>query len=129
MFAHVSLGVSNIKRSLAFYDPVMATLGYDRLFGAEEEEFMAYGPEDSFFIINRPLEEERGEPQATNGTHICLKAPSKEAVDEFHKSALEQGGTSNGEPGIRPQYNATYYAAFILDPDGHKIEALFHLES
>ena len=129
MFAHVSLGVTNIKRSLAFYDPTMAALGYERLFGAEEEEFMAYGPQDSFFIINRPLDEDRGEPKANNGAHICLKAPSKEAVDEFHETALKHGGSSDGPPGIRPEYNKTYYAAFILDPDGHKIEALFHLPS
>ncbi len=129
MFAHLSLGIKDIKKSLAFYDPVMKALGYDRLFGAEEEEFMAYGPEEPFFIINRPLNEDGPEPTATNGTHICFKAPSKEAVDAFQKIALEKGGTSDGEPGLRPHYNAAYYAAFVFDPDSNKLEAVCYVKT
>ena len=128
MFAHMSLGVTNLKRSLAFYDATMLVLGYERLFGSEEEEFMAYGPQEAFFIINRPLDEQGPEPVATNGTHICFKAPSKEAVDAFYDIALENGGTSAGHPGLRPEYSSNYYAAYVKDPDGHKIEALHYLQ-
>lgn len=126
MFAHVSLGVTDIHRSLLFYDAVMATLGYERLFGAEEEGFMAYGPEEAFFIINLPLNENKT-PTTCNGTHLCFKAPTKSAVDEFYQVALEKGGQGDGPPGLRPHYAEDYYAAFVLDPDGHKIEAVARL--
>lgn len=124
MFAHISVGVSDMSRSLKFYDAVMAALGYGRLFGKAEEGFMAYGPQDSFFIINTPLEPKRGAVQATNGTHLCFKAPSPEAVDAFYKAAMEHGAQDGGTPGLRPHYSANYYAAFVFDPDGHKLEAM-----
>jgi catechol 2,3-dioxygenase-like lactoylglutathione lyase family enzyme len=123
MFAHVSLGVTDFTRSLLFYDAVMKPLGYERLFGAEDENFMAYGPEESFFIINTPLDESQS-PRACNGTHLCFKAPSTEAVDEFYQVAIKMGGVCDGPPGLRPHYADDYYAAFVHDPDGHKIEAL-----
>ncbi len=123
MFAHVSLGITNIEKSLGFYDTVMEALGYSRLFGDVKEKFMAYGPEDSFFIICEPLNETK-KVVACNGTHICLKAPSKEAVDQFHKLSIKNGGQDDGPPGIREEYATDYYAAFVLDPDGHKIEVL-----
>jgi catechol 2,3-dioxygenase-like lactoylglutathione lyase family enzyme len=124
MFAHVSLGVSDIRRAVVFYDEVLKPLGYGQLFGNVDDEFMAYGEEDSFFIINTPLNPERGAVKPNNGTHICLKAPNKDAVDAFYKIALEKGAICDGAPGLRTHYAADYYAAFILDLDGHKIEAL-----
>ncbi len=123
MFAHVSIGVTDFGRSLNFYDSVMKALGYDRLFGDENDSFMAYGPEDSFFIINLPLDESK-KAQACNGTHLCLKAETKDHVDGFYAEAINRGATCAGEPGLRPHYSKNYYAAFILDPDGHKIEAM-----
>lgn len=125
MFAHISIGISDIKRSLAFYDPVLKTIGYERLFGNEEEGFMAYGPEESFFIINTPLDPERGEVTATNRTHICFKAESRDAVDQFYKKALSMDAKCAGKPGLRKEYSPTYYAGFIYDLDGHKIEAMY----
>ena len=124
MFAHISLGVTDLDKSIEFYDAVMKTLGHDRLFGDAEEGFMAYGPQNCFFIINTPLDESRGPAKACNGTHICLNAPDKESVDLFYKTALELGGSCDGAPGIREHYAPDYYAAFIRDSDGHKIEAV-----
>lgn len=124
MFAHISIGVTDFDKALKFYDAVMKTLGHGRLFGEAHNGFMAYGPEDGFFIINTPLQAERGAAKACNGSHLCFKAPSREAVDAFYRAALELGATGDGAPGLRPHYADDYYAAFVLDPDGHKIEAL-----
>ena len=124
MFSHVSVGVTDIYRAVNFYDRVMRALGYDRLFGDEKEGFMAYGPEDSFFIINAPLDESRGRASACNGSHICLKATSKDHVDVFYQTALAAGAADAGPPGIREHYAEDYYAAFVYDLDGHKIEAM-----
>lgn len=124
MFAHISLGVRDFAKSLAFYDAVMPALGYERLFGHADEGFMAYGPQESFFIINTPLEAERGPAQSGNGSHFCFKAESPEKVDAFYKAALANGATSGGAPGLRPHYAQNYYAAFVFDPDGHKLEAM-----
>ena len=124
MFAHVSIGVTDIDRSIRFYDRVLGALGVTRLFGDSAEGFMAYGPEESFFIINTPLDVARGNAVACNGSHICLKAPDKKAVDAFYAAALACGAQDAGPPGIRSHYADDYYAAFVYDPDGHKIEVL-----
>lgn len=124
MLDHISVGVSDFERALKFYDAIMKALGHDRLFGEAENGFMAYGPERGFFIINTPIEPERGQVQANNGAHYCFNAPSPEAVDAFYKAALEHGAVDGGAPGLRPHYAADYYAAFVLDPDGHKLEAM-----
>lgn len=124
MFAHVSLGISDIERSVAFYDEVLETLGYSRLFGDVAEQFMAYGDEDAFFIINTPIEPELSALTLNNGAHICLKAPDQKAVDRFYETALAIGGRCAGAPAIREHYALDYYATYIRDPDGHKIEAL-----
>lgn len=124
MFAHISVGVSNFTKSLKLYDRLMEALEYERLFGEEDGEFMAYGPEDSFFIINTPLKPDRAPVTCNNGGHICLNAPSTKHVDIFYKTALELGATDAGPPGLRPHYSDNYYAAFIFDYDGNKIEAM-----
>lgn len=121
---HFSIGVTNIKKSIAFYDAVLGTLGISRLFGDEEELFMAYGPQESFFIICEPLNAERAPVSPSNGLHICFKAANHAAVDTFYAKALEMGATSDGAPGIRKTYSPHYYAAYVLDLDGHKIEAV-----
>lgn len=124
MFTHVSIGVSDFSRALAFYDAVMDALGHQRLFGEEADGFMAYGPPECFFIINTPLAPERGTPKASNGSHLCFAAQDADMVRAFHATALAHGGRDDGPPGLRPHYAADYFAAFILDPDGHKIEAV-----
>ena len=126
MIDHVSIGVRDLPASTRFYDAVLAPLGYAK--AQENEKTVGWartGKSHAEFWIN-------ARPQmipvaADTGTHICLRAESAEAVDAFHAAALKSGGTSDGEPGKRPQYNAAYYAAFIHDLDGNKIEAVTFL--
>ncbi|MCB9989156.1 MAG: VOC family protein [Rhodospirillales bacterium] len=128
MFNHVSLGITNIEKSVAFYDPLMALLGHKRAYGNIEEGYMAWGEEDALsFIINLPLDE-NDTATPCRGSHICFQAKTKEQVDAFYKTAIENGATCDGPPGWRPEYRATYYACFILDPDGHQIEAVAFVE-
>jgi catechol 2,3-dioxygenase-like lactoylglutathione lyase family enzyme len=126
MFAHVSLGVADFARAKKFYDAVMATLGYEFLFG-EGDVMAAWGQADSFFIINTPLDPARGAVGPNNGAHICFKARGRRAVDAFYQTAMANGAVDAGPPGFRPHYADDYYAAFVLDPDGHKIEALAYV--
>jgi len=128
MFDHVSLGVADLARSAAFYDAVMATLGAGRLFGGMADGHIAYGRRgQAFFIINTPLTPARGAVTFNNGGHVCFRAEGPAQVQAFHRVALELGATDYGAPGLRPHYSPTYYAAFVLDPDGHTIEAVCHL--
>ena len=125
MFDHISLGVSNLERSVAFYDAVLAALGYVRLF--ENNRSVCYGPpefkgEAPFAIIK--WGENAEAPRA--GFHLAFAAASRDAVDQFHQSALEMGGVDEGPPGIRENYDPGYYAAFVRDPDGHRLEAVLH---
>lgn len=126
MFAHVSIGVTDFTRSKVFYDSVMGALGYDYLFG-EDGVMAAYGNSQSFFIINSPLDPARGETAACNGSHICFEARGKKGVEAFYQAALENGAVDAGALGIRAHYADDYYAAFVFDPDGHKIEALAYV--
>lgn len=124
MIDHLSLGVADLDRSRDFYDRVLPTLGYRRVW--EVEGGYGYGPDDEtpLFWINLPLDGSR-RASAGNGTHIAFSASSRAAVRAFHEAALAAGGTDNGKPGRR-DYTPTYYAAFVLDPDGHAIEAVCH---
>lgn len=123
MIDHITFGVSDFTRSTAFYDRAFAPLGVTRLFDVPPEhtngvKVIGYGDSRPWFWI--------AEQDATRGKlHIALAAKSREAVDVFHREALAAGGTDNGAPGPRPEYQAAYYGAFVLDPDGHNIEAVF----
>ncbi len=118
MIDHISIGVSDLERARRFYTPVLATIGLMQL--RDWPAAVGFGKKYPEFWINR-----RPDLMASDtGVHICLRAPSTEAVDAFHAAALAFGGTSDGEPGLRPEYNERYYAAFVRDPDGNKIEAV-----
>jgi catechol 2,3-dioxygenase-like lactoylglutathione lyase family enzyme len=119
MLDHVTISVSNIARAIAFYDRALAPLGIERLY-AEGTTAFGYGSEKkAFFWIG--LRED-----VQTGAHIAFAANDRAAVDAFHAAALAAGGRDNGTPGVRPHYHANYYGAFILDPDGHNIEAVCH---
>lgn len=122
MLSHISLGTNDFERAKAFYDAVMAALGYRCLIDRESEA--AYGRDFPQFWICRPLDESRP-ASVGHGSHIAFWADGRAAVEAFHAAALEAGGQDAGAPGPRPQYGASYYGAFIIDPDGHKIEAEF----
>ncbi len=121
MLSHLSFGVRNLERSTAFYEAALAPLGYVCVWRNERASgFGAPGGEDKLALFaQRP-----GEARAPGaGFHLCFEAKDPAAVDAFHAAALAAGGTDAGAPGLRPQYGATYYAAFVVDPDGHKLEA------
>ncbi|GAB4180867.1 MAG: VOC family protein [Thalassobaculales bacterium] len=127
MLDHVSLGTEDLARAVAFYDAVLAPLGYVRL-RYWPDIAAGYGPANGkpHFWIGRPVDPGRGAARAGNGTHICFAAAGRAAVDAFHAAALAAGGRDNGAPGPRPLYHAHYYGAFCLDLDGHAIEACCH---
>ena len=121
MIAHISIGVKNIDKSKHFYDAALRPLGYKCLRAARTSVGYGYGVDSVFFWI---LSAEHPVPaNEKSGLHICFAAPSAAAVDAFHTAALHFGGQDNGAPGLRPRYAADYYAAFIIDPDGYRIEA------
>ncbi len=119
MFDHVSLGVSDIKRSGRFYDAALAPLGFSRL--SDGESSLGYGAEVVALwlgAIKKPVKAD-----LESGLHFCFVAKDRKAVDAFHAAALKAGGKDNGKPGLRADYGPTYYAAFAIDPDGYRIEA------
>lgn len=129
MLHHISFAVVDIERAAKFYDHVLKPLGYVRVFEdlrpGEDDQAVGYGVEgdgDKFCI------KQARTSSATDGHgfHLAFSAPSKDSVHEFHKQALLHGGTDNGEPGPRPGYGSNYYACFVVDPDGHRIEAVIN---
>jgi catechol 2,3-dioxygenase-like lactoylglutathione lyase family enzyme len=123
MIDHISIGVRDLAVSGAFYDTVLAPLGYRRM--ADEAATIGWGKKHPEFWVNaRPG---MTPVAADTGTHICLRAPDEDAVRAFYKAALAAGGSDDGGPGLRPEYHATYYAAFARDPDGNRIEVVTFL--
>jgi catechol 2,3-dioxygenase-like lactoylglutathione lyase family enzyme len=121
MIDHVSVAVQDLKAGARFYEPLLATLGMTKL-REWPDAAIGYGKKYPEFWINR--REAMPRVAEDSGVHICLRASSAEAVDAFHAAALAGGGTSDGAPGYRAQYHENYYAAFIRDPDGNRIEAV-----
>ncbi len=119
MLDHVTIGVSDIERSKKFYDQALLPLAITRLYG-EGERFAGYGVRPkAFFWIGW-----RDNPQT--GAHIAFAAKDRGTVERFYEAAIKAGGRDNGRPGIREHYHPNYYGAFVLDPDGHNIEAVCH---
>lgn len=127
MIDHVSLGVSDLAASRRFYDAVLRPLGLVRTVDFEErgsDYGFAAGQMGVEFTITR----EAAPVTPARGMHLCFRAPDRGAVRAFHAAALAHGGVDDGAPGLR-SYHADYYAAFVRDPDGHRIEAVCHLPS
>jgi catechol 2,3-dioxygenase-like lactoylglutathione lyase family enzyme len=118
---HLSFGVRDLARTTAFQDATMAALGYAKVFAGPSS--VAYGLQgtenDRLRLILKPGPITPPGP----GFHLAFVAPSRGAVDRFHQAALQFGGTDQGPPGLRRHYGPDYYAAFVLDPDGYKLEA------
>jgi catechol 2,3-dioxygenase-like lactoylglutathione lyase family enzyme len=116
---HITLGVSDLGRSREFYDRALAPLGIVRLY-SEGDVFSGYGSgKKAFFWIGL-------RSSVSSPAHVAFAAPDRATVDVFHAAALAAGGRDNGPPGLRPRYHANYYGAFVIDPDGHNIEAVCH---
>ncbi len=125
---HLSLGVTDLPRSVRFYDAALAPLGLVRVWSdlrpGEPGQAVGYGIAGGGDLLALK-EHADGNPVATGaGFHLALAAPSREAVHRFHAAALAHGGRDMGAAGRRPAYGPHYYAAFVLDPDGHRLEAV-----
>lgn len=121
MIDHVSIGVRNVAASKRFYDAALQPLGYQCL--SDSPESLGYGAKAPVLWVNAA---ERPAPaDARSGLHFCFSAPNKASVDSFHAAGLASGGRDNGRPGLRADYGAGYYAAYLVDPDGYRIEAYF----
>lgn len=121
MLGHLSFGVSDLEAAGRFYDAVLAPLGYVRVWTSGHA--VGYGEPgggDKLALFARPGQVVAPGP----GFHLAFDALDRAAVDAFHAAALRAGGRDEGAPGPRPKYGATYYAAFVVDPDGHKLEAV-----
>ena len=120
MLGHVSLGVRDLHRATRFYDAVLSALGYVRLWTGQGG--VGYGSLGQGEKLNLFQHADAIAPGP--GFHLAFNAPDRSAVDRFHLAALAVGGTDNGAPGPRPKYGPTYYAAFVIDPEGYKLEAV-----
>jgi catechol 2,3-dioxygenase-like lactoylglutathione lyase family enzyme len=120
MIDHISVGVSDLDRATRFYEATLAPLGYSRL--VTRPTTVGFGKGYPEFWIN--LRPAMSPLPPENGCHICLRAKSAGEVDLFHACALNAGGSSDGAPGLRPHDRVRYYAAFVRDPDGNRIEAV-----
>ena len=130
IFSHLTVGSSDMDRSVRFYDAVLAPVGLVRL-----KSFRAasgYGPKD-FAGINLPFwilrPQDRKVASAGNGVTVAFTVPSRAAVDAFHAAALANGGTDDGPPGLRTHYHPDYYGAYVRDPEGNKVCAVCHVKA
>jgi catechol 2,3-dioxygenase-like lactoylglutathione lyase family enzyme len=119
MIDHVSIAVRDLAASARFYEAVLATLGYEKL--ADRPATIGFGKKYPEFWLNE--RRDMTPVDADSGAHICLRARDVEAVRAFHAAALKAGGISDGTPGPRSGQIGGYYAAFIRDPEGNKVEA------
>ncbi|NJN00971.1 MAG: VOC family protein [Aquincola sp.] len=126
MLHHISLGALDIERAARFYDAVLEPLGFIRVWSdlrpGEDEQAVGYGPPGSDDLL-AVKQVEQPIPNIP-GFHIALAAPSRASVAAFHAAALANGGSDNGPPGLRPDYGPNYFAAFVVDPEGHRLEAV-----
>lgn len=121
MIDHICINVSDFEGARAFYTAVLAPLGY-RLLHSFGDDALGFGAERAtFWVVRRD--------PVSGGAHVAVQVSDRATVDAFHAAALAAGGTDHGAPGLRPQYHEHYYGAFVLDADGHNIEAVCHQPS
>jgi len=124
MLRYVYFGTNNLENAITFYDAALAPLGYRCI--SDSAESLGYGKKAVALWIGaaeRPVKSDD-----KSNLHFCFTAPTRESVDKFHAAALEAGGKDNGKPGIRKDYAPNYYAAFVIDPDGYRLEAYCALD-
>lgn len=127
MLSHVHVGVNDFERALAFYGPVLERLGLVQRFcepGVPWAGWQVPGVARPLFLIGRPFDSQAASPG--NGAMNALLAADRATVDAVHALALRHGGTCDGPPGLRPQYHANYYGAYVRDPDGNKLCVCCH---
>jgi len=119
MLSHVSIGVKDFAKARGFYDAALKALGYKCLMDGDGYAYYGTtGPEFGIMAAKHPVP---ANPES--GLHFCFDAQSRAAVDEFYATAVKLGGQDNGKPGLRADYSENYYAAFVVDPDGYRLEA------
>jgi catechol 2,3-dioxygenase-like lactoylglutathione lyase family enzyme len=119
MINHVSIGVRDIAKAKMFYDACLKPLGYSCLSAGDTS--LGYGKDSVMLWVAASTSPPPADPQS--GLHFCFTAPTRKSVDVFHKTAMAAGGRDNGRPGLRADYGENYYAAFVIDPDGYRVEA------
>lgn len=127
MFSHVFVGISDFDRALAFYRPLMASLGLSPRFCEPERPWAGWQSSPAarpLFVIAKPFN--RQVPQPGNGLMVAFMAGSRSQVRAAHAAALANGGTCEGKPGFRPEYHDHYYGAYFRDPDGNKLAVACH---
>ena len=118
MIDHIGIQVSDLERSIAFYTKALAPLGYELVMKWQQFAGFGVGGKPEFWIDGR------GAPK--DHVHVAFRAKGRATVREFYEAALAAGGKDNGSPGVRPHYHEHYYGGFVLDPDGHNVEAVCH---
>ena len=125
MIDHLGFSVSDYERAKAFYAKALAPLDYSLIMEVTAEQ-TGHAPAAGFGAGGKPDLWFGAEGAMNKPVHIAIRADNRATVDAFYKAAIAAGGRDNGPPGIRPHYHANYYGAFVLDPDGHNIEAVCH---
>ncbi|WP_237154223.1 VOC family protein [Oryzibacter oryziterrae] len=127
MLDHIGFPVADFEKSRAFYDHVLAAIGGARLVdvtaemtGGSQHAGYGFGDKPDFWIGD-------GGAPLSGSLHVAFAAPNRAAVRAFYEAAIALGARDNGPPGLRPHYHPNYYGAFVFDPDGHNIEAVYHL--
>jgi catechol 2,3-dioxygenase-like lactoylglutathione lyase family enzyme len=118
MIDHMGIAVTDVKRSIAFYEKALAPLGYTLVMQWEHWAGFGVGGKPDFWI--------EGGKQPKDRVHVAFRATGRDTVRAFYTAAMAAGGTDNGAPGVREHYHADYYGAFVIDPDGHNVEAVCH---
>jgi len=119
MISHISIGVLDLAKAGRFYDAALAGLGCKRLYdSAEALGYGAESPELWVMKVERPVKADEA-----SGLHLCFDAADRAGVEAFHKAGIKAGGRDNGKPGLRKDYGDSYYAAFVIDPEGYRLEA------
>jgi catechol 2,3-dioxygenase-like lactoylglutathione lyase family enzyme len=126
MIDHIGFAVSDYERAKAFYAKALALLGYTLVMEVDASVNPSGFPTAGFGADGKPDFWIGGEGKLEKPVHVAILAKTRAAVDAFHSAALDAGAKDNGAPGLRPHYHQHYYAAFVLDPDGHNIEAVCH---
>jgi catechol 2,3-dioxygenase-like lactoylglutathione lyase family enzyme len=125
---HVGIRVSDLVASRRMYEAALAALGFSVMGEGEFEgdAYVLFGREGSDDFSLHTVGSKPGRDRVTTGAHVAFTAPDADAVSRWHAAAVRNGGTDNGTPGLRPEYSGQYFAAFVLDPDGNNVEAVFH---
>lgn len=124
MIDHVSIAVSDLEQATAFYEAVLSEIGFAKL--VVREATVGFGKRYPEFWLN--LRRGMARLGDDSGHHVCLRTRTAAQVDGFYRAAMAAGAASDGEPGMRPEYSAGYYAAFVRDPDGNRVEAVTFIE-